>query len=442
MANQQPRAYFTDELNRYYVEHGRAMPEEVIGILNKNIMVLSPREKELLVKFVIPRREQIKQALRNSYLHSSANKYVWQKHLVKHAHTIIGQMVAEVMIENEVPIADSGRAKAREPLKRAGVREETSLPGEKAVEPGTKVTTECLPTAEGPGTQEKPTFTREPLQTDTSTLRISTKTPSHLFPEEPVLESPERLYRRRSRKRTALLMASGFLLGVAIIMLIIGLVVQRKEAVREQVYMGKEQPFLLEIASPQPNQIFNTSKIGVSGRTEPDCEVVIRVENTGVEMTCKSGREGDFSVEVVLEEGKNLIKVTARKDEVSVDSSVSCQYEMDFATYKSLCRSIDFDLLNLNPDAYKGQKYTATGGVVQIEDKEGLTTISLNVTKGKYGFWYDTIHVTYKGSIAAGKNSVITIYGEVVGAFSTVSSSGRPIVIPWVEAKFVEVVKS
>ncbi len=442
MSDQQSRNFFTDELNRYYVEHGRAMPEEVMEVLNRNIMVLSSKEKELLVKFVIPRREQIKQALRSSYLHSSANKFVWQKHLVTHAQTIIGQMVAEVMIESEVPMGDSSKLKSREPKAKTGSQEELTMAGEGTAKLETGGNTAHLPSAQEQTAGEKFPLVRVSSWGDPSTLRISTKPPSHLFPEEPVLESPERLYRRRSRKKTALLMGTGFLLGVAILMLVIGLVVQSKEAGKEQVYTGKEHLFPLEIASPQANQVFNTSKITVSGRTEPDSEVVVRVENTGAETTCRSGGDGDFSVEVILEEGKNLIKVTSRKGEVSVDCSVSCQYEMDFATYKSLCRKIDFDLLNLDPEAYKGQKYTATGGVVLVEEKEGLTTISLNVTRGKYGLWYDTIYVTYKGSISIGKNSVITVYGEVKGGYSTVSFSGRPVVLPWVEARFIEVVKA
>ena len=91
--------YFTDELYRYYVEHGKILSQGILDILDKTPLELSDKEKELYVKFIIPRRQQMKQALKARFITSGARKEAWHSHLLYCSQSIIGQIAAEVWIE-------------------------------------------------------------------------------------------------------------------------------------------------------------------------------------------------------------------------------------------------------------------------------------------------------------------------------------------------------
>jgi len=122
-------------------------------------------------------------------------------------------------------------------------------------------------------------------------------------------------------------------------------------------------------------------------------------------------------------------------------TSFSFTYQLDEASYKAQCQTIDFRVLNKKPDAYMGKKYFATGQVVQIMESLGSTDIRLNVTQDQWGYWDDTIYVTYSGSVPAYEDSIIKVWGEIQGSYTYTSVAGWTITLPWVEARYIEVVQ-
>lgn len=409
--------YFADELYQYYLEHGKTLPEEILDTLKKSPLELSDKEKEIYVKFILPRRQQIKNGLRTRFTHSGATKGVWHTHLLSCSRSIIGQMVLEILMEEEYPSVEkisSGRTPA--------------------------FVTPAPPPSSEPSSPSYVKITPVQPEKEISTImHIPPDLPSCKFPEVAQFKTPDELNRIKSIKRTAILIASGMAIGVIVIMTIIGLVAGFGGPVGEDTaYIAGEVALPLEITSPSPNQAFKTLKITVSGKTGPFVDITIIVENSGENVSCRSDSQGYFSADITLSEGENAIEVVARRDGEDETRMISCQYVMDFATYKSLCRDIDFELLNQNPDIYKGCKYFVSGSIKEILESEGSTIILLDVTRGRYGTWYDTICVSYQEALSAQIGSIITLYGEIQGSYSTFSARGKTVTYPLVNARFIE----
>jgi hypothetical protein len=417
-----PSDYFINELHQYYIEHGKTLSEEVIRVLGKEPLQLSQREKEVFVKFILPRRQQIKQAMRSRYLRSSEHREIWKSQLEGSEQSIIGQIVAEMLIEQEMMELELLHTTPRNPAESSSMLEQP-----KSVE-----------------SLDSPTPSSVKVRSETApVVHISTRSPGSPLSEEGLeLESPEREIRKRKAKKTAFFIGMGILIGVTFIFALMGLIggreTTRKGVPTGPAYEAKSTAFALEVTSPAPGQSFTTPEIVVEGWTEPDSDVSVKVKNSDFAADCRSDGEGRFSAKLILVEGANTVEVIARKGDIQEVRNISCSYTLDPATYKSLCKNIDYESLSMNPEVFKGQKYLATGKVVHVEQEGNSTHLTMNVVKGKYNFWSGTIYVIYDGVITIYKNSIITVWGEVQGAFSTYTSAGRSVAFPLVRAKFIE----
>ena len=98
---------------------------------------------------------------------------------------------------------------------------------------------------------------------------------------------------------------------------------------------------------------------------------------------------------------------------------------------------ITYEQLARSPEKYKNQKVKFTGEVIQvIEPSSGSTvTLRINVTKGSYGIWKDTVYATVnlpKSEDRILEDDIITFYGVSVGMISYESTLGATISIPGV----------
>lgn len=193
------------------------------------------------------------------------------------------------------------------------------------------------------------------------------------------------------------------------------------------------------VTAPSTPTVSNPN-ITLEGITEPGAWVTVKgCANAPVYV--QAGSDGKFSAALTLSEGLNFLSVGAEKDGKKGTTTLSVTYQIDEATYKAQCRPMEFRVLNKNPDAYKGQKYFAMGQVVQIMEGYGSTDIRLNVTRDQWGYWDDTIYVTYSGSVPAYEDSIIKIWGEIQGSYTYTSTAGWNITLPLVKAKYIEVVQ-
>lgn len=117
--------------------------------------------------------------------------------------------------------------------------------------------------------------------------------------------------------------------------------------------------------------------------------------------------------------------------------------------YIKTCKTIKFSQLARNPNNYKGQHVKYTGQVIQVmqtnqNDGSILYELRVDITKNKYGWYEDTIYVTFTAPSNADRileNDIINIYGEVLGEYSYTAVLGNQVTLPLVKAEYLTIKK-
>lgn len=120
--------------------------------------------------------------------------------------------------------------------------------------------------------------------------------------------------------------------------------------------------------------------------------------------------------------------------------------ELSKEDYQKQCKKYDYKELARNPNNYKNKKVKFTGEVIQVQEGWfNSVVLRVNVTKGEYGFWEDTMWVdyTYKDENESKilEDDIINIYGEFKGQKTYTSVLGSNVSIPQVEAKYISLNK-
>ena len=141
---------------------------------------------------------------------------------------------------------------------------------------------------------------------------------------------------------------------------------------------------------------------------------------------------------------KEKVEEEEQKEREKIEAKEKLEQEkkQQMQDYKSNCQSLNYDEIARNPENYKYKNVTFTGEVIQVQEGfwDGVTLL-INVTKGEYGFYEDTIYCTYTYSEGEDKileGDIIKIYGECQGDTSYLSVLGQKITVPKVEVKYVE----
>ncbi len=113
--------------------------------------------------------------------------------------------------------------------------------------------------------------------------------------------------------------------------------------------------------------------------------------------------------------------------------------------FKKSCSEVKYEDLARNPDNYKGQNLVFKGEVIQCEQSYGTSYFArVNVTVDEYGFYSDTIYVTFEipeGEDKILEEDIVKLYGVCQGSETYTSIFGETITIPSLDAAYVELVK-
>lgn len=119
------------------------------------------------------------------------------------------------------------------------------------------------------------------------------------------------------------------------------------------------------------------------------------------------------------------------------------QEKQNIENYKASCIKYNYKEIARNPNNYNGKRMKFTGEVIQVsEGWFNSVILRINVTKGEYGFYEDTIYCTYTYSENESKilkDDIVTIYGECKGEETYTSIFGQNITIPKVEIKYIQI---
>lgn len=184
-------------------------------------------------------------------------------------------------------------------------------------------------------------------------------------------------------------------------------------------------------------QQLNVGSCTITGTAEEGCaSITLNGQPVGV-----VPETGQFAQPFEVGEGSNtLVFEITDEDGLVYQKTVSVTGVITPEQYKATCPpGPPFANLDKNPDSYKGQRCQYTGKIVQVMESAGTTDIRMNVTPGSYGFWSDTVYVTFEGTTPAVEDSIIVVYGEIDGSYTYTSQAGYRITLPLIKAKYIDV---
>ena len=113
-----------------------------------------------------------------------------------------------------------------------------------------------------------------------------------------------------------------------------------------------------------------------------------------------------------------------------------------FVQYMEQCKSYDYKEIARNPEAHKGEYAKFTGEVIQVMEEYGAYTLRVNITKGDYDIWTDTILVYYLGSTDNNRileEDIIDIYGQLGGMYTYTTVMGADNTVPLMYAEYIDI---
>ena len=135
-----------------------------------------------------------------------------------------------------------------------------------------------------------------------------------------------------------------------------------------------------------------------------------------------------------------VITINTDKGERILTISNKLLYE-DFKTKSEV---IPFDSYARNTNKYVGKRIVFEGEVIQTLYEGNYCEMRINVTKGEYGFYTDTIYAFYNLQDGEDKfldGDIIKAYGTIIGENSYISVLGSGVQLPLIEIKSMELVK-
>ena len=158
--------------------------------------------------------------------------------------------------------------------------------------------------------------------------------------------------------------------------------------------------------------------------------------------------DGNFNIKVTLQKESNTFDFIAKKGDQEKSESLlifrKITEEERKAELKADAKTIPYKELFRNIDKYKGEKIHYTGEVVQvIGDGNALSSMRVNITRGSYGYWDDTVLVTSIDLNAEKtlEKDIIEFWGTVIGEESYQTVLGATVSLPSLSASVIELVK-
>jgi hypothetical protein len=156
-----------------------------------------------------------------------------------------------------------------------------------------------------------------------------------------------------------------------------------------------------------------------------------------------------FTSTLALKHGRNTFLLGARKKghqpeqiELTVirrlsAAEIAARQAQVRERFIAQARTIPYNQLIKNPEAYAGTKVRYYGEILQIQDAGGSGIMLLYVTDLGYDVWTDQIWVNYNGRVRGAEGDKLTVYGNVVGTRSYETQAGGETYVPEIDAKYI-----
>jgi hypothetical protein len=104
---------------------------------------------------------------------------------------------------------------------------------------------------------------------------------------------------------------------------------------------------------------------------------------------------------------------------------------------KQIEKDLGWESLGRDPDAFKGKKVALHGRIISFKTTAGVSAFQLLVDEGCPAEARCMVKVDFKGETNAGKDSWVTVLGEVMGKFTVETSDKKKFEVPAMDAAFV-----
>ena len=144
-----------------------------------------------------------------------------------------------------------------------------------------------------------------------------------------------------------------------------------------------------------------------------------------------------FYIELLPKNGQYLIEDYLSPDIISSlpdEEYREAFYAIVVDIYKQSCKKYTYKDVARSPQDYDGKKAYFTGKVIQVLESGDKVALRVNVTKGDYGIYKDTLYVYYERKSVDEQrileDDIITMWGELDGLETYESVLGQSISIP------------
>lgn len=112
--------------------------------------------------------------------------------------------------------------------------------------------------------------------------------------------------------------------------------------------------------------------------------------------------------------------------------------------YIASCESYTFKQIARNPSEYEGKRAKFTGEVIQVMESYGIMyTLRVNITENEYGYYEDTIYVTYfpkdDNEPKILEDDIVTMYGELDGETTYEAVFGQSVTLPSFDCEYIDI---
>jgi len=156
---------------------------------------------------------------------------------------------------------------------------------------------------------------------------------------------------------------------------------------------------------------------------------------TGRDATAPTNKTAPASTVSVVQTPEQIAQATADtelKAKQAEDAKVATEVAK-LASLKTEAKAIPYKDLARTPDTYMGAKVKYTGEVIQVQEDGNNVGLRVNVTKGSYDLYSDTMYVTYDKGIIKGRvldKDIISFWGVSAGLLKYQTVMGAEISIP------------
>lgn len=139
----------------------------------------------------------------------------------------------------------------------------------------------------------------------------------------------------------------------------------------------------------------------------------------------------------------DLVSAESELQSIQAAEQEAAQKVQEIKDFKNSCGSYSYKEIARNPDSYTGKSAKFTGQVIQVINDGNEVALRVNVTKGEYGLWDDTMYIVYSYPDSSSpkilEDDIITMYGTLAGNETYTSTLGASVTIPAMAAQYIDI---